>query len=153
MTSIHTDGSQYALLTIGHAETPWSRGACPKNMRAARDSGQAAALVVGTAFQAGLTGIERATHLILVGWFADAERDVLVQHPRHLPAAQGCFALRTPVRPNPIGVSIVRLTGVDTARGRLMLDALDWFDGTPLLDIKPYYPSTDMIADAQVVEP
>ena len=48
---------------------------------------------------------------------------------------------------------MVRLVGLDQIGGRLGVDALDWFDGTAVLDIKPYYPSTDLMPDARVVEP
>ena len=101
----------------------------------------------------GRTGIDRASHLIVLGWFAGVDRDVLVQQPKHLAIAQGCFALRTPARPNPIGVSIVRVTGLDLAEGRIGVDGLDWFDGTALVDLKPYYPSTDQYPDAIVRAP
>ena len=51
------------------------------------------------------------------------------------------FATRAPVRPNPVGLSVVSLHAVDG--GRLLVRNLDCLDGTPLLDIKPYLPSTD----------
>lgn len=153
MTSTDGAAGQFQLVAIGHARTPWSRGNCPKNMRAARERGQAAEVIIDPAWRAGLQGVERASHLILLGWFGDVERDVLVQQPGHLAQPMGCFALRTPARPNPIGVSMVRLVGLDQIGGRLGVDALDWFDGTVVLDIKPYYPSTDLMPDARVVEP
>lgn len=139
-----------SLTPIGHVSTPWRRGDCPKNIREARATGQPAKLLILKEFRAGLMGIERASHLIVLGWFRDVDRHVLVQKPAHLPRAQGCFSLRSPARPNPIGLSIVRVTGIDLAAGCLDVDALDWFDATPLLDIKPYYPSTDLYPDARV---
>ena len=83
----------------------------------------------------------------------DADRNTLMQQPQHLAIPQGCFALRTPARPNPIGVSIVRRTSLGLAAGLITVDALDWFDGTALLDIKPYYATTDVYPEAQVQEP
>jgi tRNA (adenine37-N6)-methyltransferase len=139
----------FSLTPIGHVRTPWSKGNCPKNMTLAREAGRPATLMIDPPWRQGLTGLERATHLILLGWF-DADRDVLLQKPPHLSVAQGCFALRTPARPNPIGVSIVRRSSLGLAAGLITVDALDWYDGTALLDIKPYYPSTDVHADAQV---
>jgi tRNA (adenine37-N6)-methyltransferase len=143
----------FGLVPIGRAETTWSRGDCPKNMRAARESGQSARLVIDSSFREGLKGIERASHLIVLGWFDQVDRDVLVQRPKHLAVAQGCFSLRSPARPNPIGLSIVRQIGIDMPSGTINIDALDWFDGTLLLDIKPYYPSTDLQPSAEVREP
>lgn len=142
----------FSLTPIGHVRTPWSKGDCPKNMALARQIGRPATLMIDPPWRQGLTGLDRATHLILLGWF-DADRDVLLQKPPHVSAAQGCFALRTPARPNPIGVSIVRRTSLGLAAGLITVDALDWYDGTVLLDIKPYYPSTDVHPDAHVQDP
>ena len=143
----------FSLTPIGHVRTPWSRGNCPKNMAAARAAARPATLMIDQSFREGLTGLDRATHLILLGWFGDVDRDALLQKPQHLQTALGCFALRTPARPNPIGMSIVRRSSLGVAAGLITVDALDWFDGTALIDIKPYYPSTDLHADAQVIEP
>jgi tRNA (adenine37-N6)-methyltransferase len=141
------------LVVIGHARTPWRKGDCPKSMRAARETGRPAEIVVAPEFRAGLVGLERASHLVLLGWFHAADRASLLLQPTHLAVEQGCFALRSPARPNPIGLSIVRRIDLDLAGGMISLEALDWFDGTPLLDIKPYYPSNDLHPDAVVLEP
>jgi tRNA (Thr-GGU) A37 N-methylase len=58
------------------------------------------------------------------------------------------FSLRSPLRPNPIGVGVVRLLACNVDTGVLQLDAMDCLDGTPLLDIKPYLPSVDAMTDA-----
>lgn len=61
----------------------------------------------------------------------------------------GVFASRSPFRPNPIGLSVVRLEGVDTTGGvRLHVSGVDILDGTPILDIKPYLPWVDAVPDA-----
>ena len=76
-----------------------------------------------------------------------AQREQLVvQTPRHYGEGRGTFALRSPVRPNPIAMSVVKLIRVDG--NRIEVVALDCIDGTPLLDIKPYHASTDSIPDA-----
>jgi tRNA (adenine37-N6)-methyltransferase len=146
----HTAACDLMLTPIGHVVTPWRRGDCPKNMREARERGRLAHVLILPEFLPGLAGLERASHLILLGWFAGVDRHVLVQHPAHLPRPQGCFALRSPARPNPIGLSIVQLVRLDRTAGRIDLDALDWFDGTLLLDIKPYYASTDAHPAAEI---
>ncbi len=152
MTLATNPARSCTLTPIGHVRTPWSKGHCPKNMALAREAGRPATLIIDPPWRQGLTGLDRATHLILLGWF-DADRDALMQQPPHLSVAQGCFALRTPARPNPIGVSIVRRSSLGVAAGLITVDALDWYDGTALLDIKPYYPSTDLHPDAHVREP
>jgi tRNA-Thr(GGU) m(6)t(6)A37 methyltransferase TsaA len=138
------------LSPIGRVRTTWAAGNCPKNMAAARATGHSATLMIDPPWRAGLTGLERASHLILLGWFDGADQDVLLQRPAHLPREQGCFALRTPARPNPIGVSIVRRLSLGLADGLTTIEALDWFDGTAIIDIKPYFASTDAYPDAQV---
>ena len=62
----------------------------------------------------------------------------------------GVFASRSPFRPNPIGLSVVKLDEVRCAAGRveLALSGVDMMDGTPVLDVKPYIPYVDSIADA-----
>ncbi len=61
----------------------------------------------------------------------------------------GVFATRSPIRPNPMGLSVVKLISVDQKACRLLLKGVDLLDGTPVLDIKPYLPYVDAITDAQ----
>lgn len=77
-----------------------------------------------------------------------ARRDLVVQVPRHYGEGRGTFALRSPARPNPIAMSVARLLRVEGTR--LFVIGLDCFDNTPLLDIKPYFASTDAVSDAAV---
>jgi tRNA (Thr-GGU) A37 N-methylase len=72
----------------------------------------------------------------------------VLQVPRHYGKQRGTFALRSPVRPNPIAASVVKLVAIEEAR--LSVIGLDCIDGTPLLDLKPYFASTDAVADAVV---
>lgn len=62
----------------------------------------------------------------------------------------GVFATRSPLRPNPIGLSVVRLEGIHKTGGKLLLElsGIDLLDGTPVLDIKPYVPYTDSVPEA-----
>ena len=79
-----------------------------------------------------------------------ARRDLVVQRPRHLGEARGTFALRSPVRPNPIALAVTRLLAVDVETGRLTVEMVDCLDGTPLVDVKPYHPSIDSVPEATV---
>lgn len=61
---------------------------------------------------------------------------------------RGLFATRAPSRPNPIGLSCVRLLSIDFESGILHLESADFLDGTPVLDLKPYIPRVDAFPDA-----
>ena len=140
----HFDASVYF---IGRIRTPWTtRKDCPKNARAARETGAVCTIELDPRWSAGLRDIERCTHLVVLYWMDKARRDLAVQVPAHLGKGRGTFALRSPVRPNPIAISVVKLVRVDGAK--LEVVAMDCLDGTPLIDIKPYYASTDSIPDA-----
>ncbi len=69
---------------------------------------------------------------------------------RNAPAQIGIFATRSEMRPNPIGLSAVRVLKVDHEQGLIMLPYIDAMDGTPIIDIKPYHPSSDRIRDVNV---
>jgi tRNA-Thr(GGU) m(6)t(6)A37 methyltransferase TsaA len=137
------------LVFIGRVRTPWaSRGDAPKNPNEARARAGTAHVEVDAAYRPGLMGLEKFSHAILLYWMHGARRDLLVQVPRHSGKAHGTFALRSPVRPNPIALSVVRILKVDADAGHIDIDAIDCLDGTPLLDIKPYRPGVDAVPDA-----
>eukprot|EP00698_Gefionella_okellyi_P001358 TRINITY_DN11301_c0_g1_i2.p1 TRINITY_DN11301_c0_g1~~TRINITY_DN11301_c0_g1_i2.p1 ORF type:complete len:385 (+),score=99.15 TRINITY_DN11301_c0_g1_i2:320-1474(+) len=73
---------------------------------------------------------------------------VKVKPPRH-DKKVGVFATRTPHRPNPIGLSLVKLDGINED-GSLRLSAIDLVDGTPVLDVKPFIPGYDLMPDSDV---
>jgi tRNA-Thr(GGU) m(6)t(6)A37 methyltransferase TsaA len=79
--------------------------------------------------------VESCSHLIVLYWMDKSRRDLVLQVPRHYGEARGTFALRSPVRPNPIGTSIVKLVAREGST--LLVRGLDCLDGTPLLDLKP----------------
>lgn len=132
------------LRFIGRLRSPWARGNCPKNLREAREQGGDFRAEIDPPFRQGLQGLTVGMPVILLYWTGQARRDMIVLHPAHREAPTGVFALRSPSRPNPIAVAAVRLLAVDQAAGQLEVDALDAFDGTPLLDIKPWLPSVDV---------
>jgi tRNA (Thr-GGU) A37 N-methylase len=70
--------------------------------------------------------------------FDKALIDIILQAPGHADGLRGAFALRSPVRPNPISIKAVEITAIDQASGVLGIDATDAFDGTPIIDIKPW---------------
>lgn len=141
--------SDAGLYFIGRIRTPWTtRGEAPRNARESRERGDVCAVEVDPRWEKALSGVETCSHLIVLYWMDRARRDLVVQAPAHYREGRGTFALRSPVRPNPIALSVVRLVKVEGTR--LEVIGLDCLDGTPLLDIKPYFASTDAIPDATV---
>ncbi|WP_189644565.1 tRNA (N6-threonylcarbamoyladenosine(37)-N6)-methyltransferase TrmO [Mesorhizobium sp. M9A.F.Ca.ET.002.03.1.2] len=137
------------VVFIGRITSPWTtRETCPKNMKAARETGQPAVLTIDQRYRNGLLGLERASHIIILTWLHHAPRQLIVQKPRHAAEPKGVFALRSPARPNPVGLHIAKLVALDIGTGRIDLDAIDVLDGTPVIDIKPYFASTDAFAEA-----
>ena len=135
-----------SLYYIGRIRTPWKRREeCPKN---ARESDALCTIEVDQRWAEGLKGVESCTHLVVLYWMDRSRRDLVLQAPRHYGEQRGTFALRSPARPNPIAMSVVRLVRLEDAK--LEVVGLDCLDGTPLLDLKPYFPSTDSVADAVV---
>lgn len=133
------------LQGIGRIRTPFRTLAeCPRNGRQVQPPPDCTVLV-DPAWHAALAGLEGISHLVLLYWLGPQEAAVTVTPPFD-GQPRGVFATRSPVRPNPIGMSVVRLVGVKG--GVLTVQNLDCLDGTPLLDIKPYLPSTDSEPDA-----
>jgi len=136
-----------ALIFIGRIRSPWkTRAECPKNMTLARERGQTASIELDAAWRAGLDSLEKFSHIIVLYWMHDARRDIIVQTPRHNLDSTGVFALRSPVRPNPIAIATVRILDLNKEIGRITIDAIDCIDETPLLDIKPWFEAIDGIA-------
>jgi tRNA-Thr(GGU) m(6)t(6)A37 methyltransferase TsaA len=131
---------------IGRIRTPWTeRKACPKN---ARESDAPCRLELDPVYMQGLRDLGTCSHLIVLYWMDKARRDLVLQVPGRYGVRRGTFALRSPARPNPIALSVVKLVKVEGAT--LTVVGLDCLDGTPLLDIKPYFASTDSVPDAAV---
>ncbi len=102
--------------------------------------------IAGTAevkpqYAEGLKDIEGFSHIILLYHFHLSNGPLLQVKPFLDDSVRGIFSTRAPRRPNPIGMSIVRLTGVENTT--LYIEDVDILDGTPLLDIKPYVPQFD----------
>lgn len=137
------------VVFIGTVRSPWLlRENCPKNMREARERGEAATIEIAPAFRQGLQGLSAASHVVLLTWLHHAPRNLIVQKPRHATDSKGVFALRSPARPNPIGLHVARLLDIDIATGALTLEGIDVLDGTPVIDVKPYFATTDAAPDA-----
>ena len=118
---------------VGRIHTPWSdRRDCP---RQGTLDGPDCQIEVYEPWVPALEGIEAYEMIEVLYWLDQSRRDLVTQSPKSDGRTSGTFALRSPVRPNPIGVSRVRLISVTGAV--LTVRGLDCLDGTPLIDLKP----------------
>jgi tRNA-Thr(GGU) m(6)t(6)A37 methyltransferase TsaA len=107
-------------------------------------------------FCEGIEGLKGYSHIIVLYWFhqrdSNEERKVLKVVPRKHPGAPevGVFSSRSPSRPNPIGFCVAELQDIKDCT--LIVSGLDAFEGSPIIDIKPYLPKADSIPDAKVPE-
>ena len=130
---------------IGRIRTPFkSRSECPKNTAQSNAVGH---VDIDARYAAGLLDLRLYSHVILLYWMDQARRDLIQQLPAHLTEPRGTFALRSPVRPNPIALAAVELLEIKGTT--LTVRNVDCIDGTPLLDIKPYFASVDSFPNAR----
>lgn len=121
---------------IGRIRTPWTqRDDCPK--RGDQKNGPVCRIEVAEPWVAALDGVAAKDRLQILYWMHLSRRDAVRQNPTFGDTSTGTFALRSPLRPNPIASSIVRLLAVEGAV--LTVRGLDCLDGTPLIDIKPEF--------------
>ena len=120
-----------SLVFIGRIRTPWkSREETP---RQGSHTGPVCRLEIFEPWVPALKGIEVYENLEVLYWLNRSRRNLVLQNPRG--SLRGTFSLRSPVRPNPIGTSIVKLVGVEGAS--VLVRGLDCLDETPLIDLKP----------------
>ena len=120
------------LVFIGTIRTPWTdRQECP---RQGRLDGPVCRLEIHEPWVQALDGIETFERVEVLYWLHQSRRDLVRQSPKNDGRTFGTFALRTPVRPNPIGTSMAVL--VKREGPVLLVRGLDCLDGTPLIDLK-----------------
>jgi len=128
------------MKAIGIIHTPLSeKGEAPIQSARSEIDGTAEVFME---YVEGLEGIEEFSHIYLFYQFHRSEAEVRLKVQPFLDdQTRGVFTTRYPCRPNPLGLSIVRLTG--RKENVLYFRGADMLDGTPLLDIKPYIPDFD----------
>jgi len=127
------DANDAGLVFIGRIRTPWtSRMETP---RQGRLDGPVCRLELFDPWVPALQGVELYQSLEVIYWLHLSRRDLVLQSPKNDGAVRGTFSLRTPVRPNPLGTSMVKLVGIEGAT--VLVRGLDCLDGTPLVDLKP----------------
>ncbi len=152
-----SDSETYEIEPIAHIRTPF-----PEKFGIPRQSGLVAEAKGTIVFEPkyrdldALRGIEEFSHLWLIWGFSAVEQDgftPLVRPPRlGGNEKRGVFATRSPFRPNELGLSVVRLEGVEKTKGKgvvLNVSGVDLLDKTPIYDIKPYIPYADAHPDAR----
>ncbi len=138
-----------ALTIIGYVESP-------VHQQTDEDWGKVEARVVLLPeYRAALRGIEQFSHALIVTFLHEARFESsrhLVRRPRGLDSMPevGIFAQRAKDRPNPLGITAVPIVRVES--GVLVVRGLDAIKGTPVVDIKPYYPAYDWVMNAAVPE-
>jgi tRNA (adenine37-N6)-methyltransferase len=137
----------FHLRPIGTLHTPWHRIAdCPRNGRQPDPAPGCSAHILPE-FVDGLRSLDGFSHLLLLYWLGSGAPPKLTFTPPFDSSPRGVFSTRAPFRPNPIGVSVVPFDGF-VGSDVLLVRYLDCVDGTPLLDIKPYLPTTDSEPEA-----
>ncbi len=138
---------QVVVRHIGHARNT------VKEVKPMRDAWKdiVSEVVLEPALADGLQGLEGFSHIMVVYWMHRVDEERRVARAAAAggdgPPA-GTFALRTPNRPNPIGVAMVRL--IECRDNVLRVVGLDAVDGTPVLDIKPYSPRHDTVSEPTI---
>jgi len=137
------NSSTYHLHSIGHVR--------------ASDEEQSYILQIDEAYRPALKEMEQFSH-VMVFWWADKMdtkqyRNIMTTELPYAPGVEaGVFACRSEYRPNPIAVTTMMVIDVDVKNGIVVLPWIDAFDGTPIIDLKPYIPISDRIRDYSVAE-
>lgn len=136
-----------SLTSIGVVHSPFKeRAEAPRQPRAAEQVEGTVELFSGRGYEDALSDLASWDYVWLVVWFDRNQGFTPKVLPPRSASKRGVFATRAPYRPNPIGISAVRLLRVEERT--LFVRGLDLLDGTPLLDLKPYVPYTDAIPEA-----
>jgi tRNA (adenine37-N6)-methyltransferase len=136
--TLQSEAQVYQIQPIGHV---------------VKNAGKAE-IVILSRYKDALLGLGEFSHVLVFYWFdrndSPEKRDILRVHPRENkenPLA-GVFATRSPVRPNLIGLTLCKIESINDCTIRV--DDIDAFDGTPIIDLKPYRPGVDCVPDASV---
>ena len=108
-------------------------------------------------YREGLIEMDNFSHVIVVWWgdrYAQYRNqvDMTVKPPYAPDVLTGLFATRSPVRPNPVNITTCKVLNVDHEEGIVEVNEIDAFDGTPILDLKVYFPTVDRVKNVVVPE-
>ncbi|HSJ57490.1 MAG TPA: tRNA (N6-threonylcarbamoyladenosine(37)-N6)-methyltransferase TrmO [Anaerolineae bacterium] len=142
-----TEHPSYRIHPIGHVRR---NGSAERGERGIE-------IEIAEAYRPALLSLDHFTHVVVLWWAdrldGDEYRTMLQGRPpyaeQHL---TGVFATRAPYRPNPVAITTCRLLGLDQERGVLRVAGIDAHDGTPVVDLKAYFPVCDRVRDARIPE-
>lgn len=146
MMIIAEEISSYFIRPIGVIHTPYIRR--EEIPRQGRLSHELCEIEIFPEFEPALKDIEQCTHLFVIFWLHQADRNRLTATPKQDGKEHGVFATRTPNRPNPLALDVVDL--LDVKGNRLTVRGMDALDGSVLLDIKPYSAGIDSFPQARI---
>jgi len=141
-----TEEISAVLKPIGIIHTPYQRR--EDIPRQGRLSSEICEIEVFEEYSAGLKDIDQCTHLFVLFWLHLGDRSKLTARPPMDGQEHGVFATRSPNRPNPIALDIVKL--LDVNGRRLRVTGMDALNGSALLDIKPYSAGIDSFPEARI---
>ena len=126
---------------IGEIRTPFDETNCPRH--ADEKLKAEARIFVFPKYRPGLKDLEKFKYIYVLFYLDRPHKPVsMIAHPPYLKGKEvGVFASRSPNRPNPVAFSVVRLKRIE--KGALITSAIDAYDRTPLIDIKPYFKGED----------
>ncbi|AXV65328.1 MULTISPECIES: tRNA (N6-threonylcarbamoyladenosine(37)-N6)-methyltransferase TrmO [Pseudoalteromonas] len=147
--------SEYQLTAVGHIHSPYKQKfAIPRQPRLVPEAKAKLVFTADFNREEFVRGLDEFSHIWLLFRFhetADKGYSAMVRPPRlGGNERKGVFATRATFRPNAIGMSAVKLEGIEYKNGQLslLLSGIDLLDGTPILDIKPYLPYSDAMHEA-----
>ena len=123
-----------------------------KRIGVIKKQGETVAIEIHDEYKGGLLGLDQFSHIAVFYWFQNNDtienRKVLQVHPRgnKKNPLTGVFATRSPKRPNLIGMSVCKILSIDETI--IHIEKIDAFNGTPVIDIKPYMPAIDTVSNA-----
>lgn len=114
-------------------------------------------IVINVDYKTALKQLEYFSHVNVIWWFSSTDdkecREVLENQPPYKNSpTTGVFASRSPVRPNPLALTTVKILHIDHENGIIKIENIDAFDNTPVIDIKAYMPICDRIKEVEVPE-
>ena len=146
MKSVSDSKRVISVAPIGVIHTPLKRMKdCPFQGARTATVGE---ILLKKRFLPALKDLDGVSHLYVLTFMHSANRRRLQTVTPYGPEIHGTFATRSPHRPNPIGLTVVRLLKIDGCR--LRVRGVDYLDGTPVIDIKPYHPRIDAFPRAVV---
>ncbi len=143
-----------AAFLFGFVEESMSRDYTVKAIGSVIKGSGRTALQILPEYRDALSGLTGFSHVIVFYWFdrndTPEKRATLKVHPRRNMSnpLTGVFATRSPFRPNPIAFSVCKIRSVEDCS--IVIDGIDAFSGSPIIDLKPYIPRSDCVSDATV---